>query len=218
MRRTALILAGLCLAATCGFAGTTYSNFIGYSPYWQPLGSPNTATYGETFTAPASGEGLESFGFYLTGPSTSGNIRLGGYIATWTGSGAGTLLYSSPVVDYANTGNAELTFSTGGIALTPGEAYVAFLSVSEYYGESSGLAQASAGDTSIPGGTFVYFNNGGDFASLFTSPWDANNLKPDWAFTATFGEVSSIPEPASMALIGCGLLALGVLRRYSKKA
>ncbi len=27
----------------------SYDNFTGYNPFWEPLGYPNTATYGKTF-------------------------------------------------------------------------------------------------------------------------------------------------------------------------
>ncbi len=95
-------------------------------------------------------------------------------------------MYTSADFDFANTGNDHITFSTGGLTLTPGATYVAFLSVSELYGQSSGEAFISQGDPTIPGGNFVYYNNGGDFAALFNNTWDATGLKPDWAFNATF--------------------------------
>src|SRR6476661_8061059 len=70
---------------------------------------------------------LQDFGFYMGNPEVSGNILLRAYIATWNGTHAGTLLYVSADYDYANTGDAHLTFTTGGLPLTPGATYVAFL-------------------------------------------------------------------------------------------
>jgi hypothetical protein len=182
------LVAGTALAAAgSAFADTIYNNFNVYSDYWHPFGNPNTATYGETFTAPTNGDvNLQDFGFYMGSPDVPGNILLRAYIATWTGTNAGTLLFTSANFDFANTGDAHLTFSTSGLTLTPGASYVAFLSVSELYGQSSGEAFVSSGDPTIPGGNFVYYNNGGDFAALFNSTWDATGLKPDWAFNATF--------------------------------
>ena len=56
------LVAGLALAAAAStLADTIYDNFTGYNDGWQPFGYPNTATYGETFTAPTNGD-VESSG------------------------------------------------------------------------------------------------------------------------------------------------------------
>jgi hypothetical protein len=204
------------LCAVSGWAGTEYNNFGGgYNDWWHPFGNPNTATYGETFSAPTSGgTSLTSFSFYMGNPYVPGDIQLSAYIATWTGSNIGTVLYSSPMVDYANIGDAELTFDTGGLALTGGADYVAFLSVSGYYGDSAGESYLSSGG-GIPGGSFVYDNNGGDFAALSTDTWSGPN-SPDLAIDAEFGSSSSIPEPGTVTLLGTGLVGLVALRRRFK--
>jgi hypothetical protein len=184
---TALVAGIAFAAAGITFADTIYDNFTGYNSGWYQFGFPNSATYGETFRAPINGDAnLQDFGFYMYAPYVPGNILLRAYIATWTGTQAGTLLYTSADVDYANTGNDHLTFTTGGLTLTPGAMYVAFLSISELYGQSSGQAQVSDGDPIIPGGNFVWSNNSGDFEALFTSTWTSTGTKPDWAFNATF--------------------------------
>lgn len=217
-----MLLPMLLALAICCFGDTQYNNYTGYNPYWHPLGYPNTATYGETFSAPTNGDNvLQNFSFWMGGPYQSGNIVLGAYIATWTGSNAGTLLYSSSSVNYQNTGEANLSFTIpGGLALTPGANYVMFLSISQYYGQSQGESYIDAGDATIPGGNFVYYNNGGDFNALFTNGWDAQGIKPDWAVTLDFnaGGGGGVPEPASLFLLGSGLLgAVGAIRRKLNK-
>ncbi len=65
----ALVASTALAAAGSTFADTIYNNFNGYSDFWHPFGNPNTATYGETFTAPTNGDvNLQDFGFYMGNP------------------------------------------------------------------------------------------------------------------------------------------------------
>ena len=139
------------------FADTNYNNFTGYSAYWHPLGNPDTATYGETFTAPTNEDSnLKDFGFYLAGPIVSGNIIMSAYIATWTGfEPRDTPLYK-PIGELRKHRKCVSLVRYRGLALTPGASYVVFLSVSQYYGQSSGESYVSSGGATIPGGAFVY--------------------------------------------------------------
>lgn len=214
MKKTLLLLSLLLAFAVCGFANTSYNNFTGYSDYWHPFGNPDTATYGETFTAPTNGDDtLTSVTFYMGDPYAAGDIIMSAYLATWTGTNAGSLVGSTLAFDYANTGPSAITIGGGGLTLTPGASYVFFLSVSESYGLSAGEAYIVPGSATIPGGAFVYYNNEGNFNELFTNAWDATGLKPDWAIDAEFTG-GSTPEPGSLLLLGTGLLGgIGALRR-----
>src|SRR6201999_1562546 len=97
--------------------------------------------------------------------------------------------------NYDNAGHEQLTFNTGGLGLQAGQQYVMFLSVSQYYGQSSGETSVSQGSSISGLNGFAYYNNSGDFNSLFSSNWDAAGLQPDWAVDL---ECNSVPEPGSL--------------------
>ena len=92
------------------------------------FGAPDTATYGQTFTAP--GSLLDSFSLFLRNRFTgTASLDLRGYVAGWNGLMASSILYESSTRTM-NAGGALQQFDfSPSQPLTPGRQYVVFLSI-----------------------------------------------------------------------------------------
>jgi len=199
----------------------------------QPFGKPNTATYGQTFVVPSSDNVLNSFSFFLRDLGGGADLEFQGYIAAFDPAVGvsrlvGANLFESAIRAGPTTGATftRYEFDVGGLALTPGSTYVAFVSASGHFGAISlvnavaswGQIQTAAIDP-YANGHFVFSNNGNDFSLLSTIPWtsfDGADLAFELQFTSGVEPSPGvIPEPSTVLLVGTGMgiLLIGVARR-----
>jgi hypothetical protein len=175
------------------------------------FGAPDTATYGQTFTAP--GSVLDSFSLFLRDRFTgSGSLDLRGYVAGWNGVMASSILYESSTRTM-NAGGALQQFDfSPDLALTPGGQYVAFLSIANLPDQPESNFGMPRGNDQIPG-EFVFINNGTNPAQWTSIPWEQDFAGQDdvW-FKASF-DLTPTPEPTTLLLWGTAMAGLGVARR-----
>ncbi len=174
------------------------------------FGSPNTATYGQTFTAP--GTVLDSFSLYLRNRVTgSGTLDLRGYIAGWNGTEASSILYESGTQTMNANGTLQQFAFSPGISLTPSNNYVAFLSISNLQSQAPSTFGMPHGIDQIAG-EFVFINNGTTPSEWTSTPWTQGFVGSDdvW-FQAEF-DLAPTPEPTTLLLWSTTLSGLGFAR------
>lgn len=135
-------------------------------------GFPDTATYGQTFVAPAGDTVLDRFSFrMIRGGVDTATIAYRAFVYEWDVDRAvGSSVWQSPAQqqvtlasdDYMNPDEVEA--HTGGVALEAGQTYVAFLSTSLDYeaNDEADVACVSPGLHAYSGGRFVFNGDLGD--------------------------------------------------------
>jgi hypothetical protein len=185
---------------------------------WGSVGSGGTPTYGETFTATAANSTLQSMLFEIQ-TTASDPILFNAYVYQWDGTNiTGPALFTSPLQTVpTGSGFQAISVSTGNLALTPGQQYIAMYST---IGDAGSLSATGAWggrlpDSTYPDGTFEY-NNASSFGAMTSSNWNVSGGFGDLAFTLTFASPAAVPEPSTWALITVSAAFLGgktLLRR-----
>jgi len=184
------------------------------------FGAPDTATYGQTLLNLSGPDTvLDNFSMFLSDRvSGSGTLNLRGYVAEWDGSKASNILFESTTRTMNAAGTLqEFAFNTGGLALTPANDYVFFLSISNLAAQTiSKFAMPSDLNDSI-NGSFVFLNNGTSFGNLTTATWSIFPTQDTFLKAEFSPVVSVVPLPAALPLYGSGLAIMGFIGWHRRR-
>ena len=202
--RVAAILCTLCLGAVAAYGRSQSFPNTDYSGDWLAFGYSNalvdgdetTATYGETFIAPALGASnevsvLNEWTFYLRQiPRNSGGLETAQnfefFVMEWDGNKpTGSILYESGRLTVAANDNTYEPFTARpNLDLVPGKEYVIFINVS-----------LQGNDNNVRGSSLEMAGNGtGD---VFDTPTAPSPLNGQFVYQYTQGEFSTSAKLAA---------------------
>lgn len=218
MRRSLALIFGLCAATTCA-TGTTVFGDLG-------IGSPGISVEryaGQSFVVPEEDMFLTIWGFEVA-PETDGVLDFSLHTFDRTKRTPGDLIFSMSIPVTRAGGHLVLVSVPVNRELTPGASYAVIYDQGPirwvgwpYIGGnpySDGLL--SLGSTVLEvQDAFSYFPGAGQrFEATFESslpPVDPGTPPVDP------GDASSVPEPATLALVGLSLLGLAAARKRPRR-
>ena len=167
------------------------------------------------------GFALSNIGIAVSGGINGSITLMNGSTATQTGSGTTTTSFAFGALSGFTFVNPifQATYTTGTQTLSAGQT----LTVSGLTGTGSGslgsnatsfAAYTGSGNFIIPVSTSTLFSAGGTGGSFTAS--QASNANATGVVTYTFSAVQAVPEPATISLLGLGLLGFRFMARKFK--